>query len=234
MSVQVTQLNPPPNFCYLEDSITRCTTPIGRHNISFIQSISISAVLNVSGEVLDENFLVFLDNSRISVKHIFSESRNTIELEEWIKCALELILSTVSCNALASSPRVLLIGNPVHCIDILLIACMRRVQNWSLVSILSEFRILQGPLQKRICYAEQLIEYFDVSIIDLTHQPDFIAIHRLLLCTEKSMWSRLRSNVGSSLEDSRSMTFLFSSPNALLTSESQFTELSIVKEENDD
>lgn len=68
--------------------------------------------------------------------------------------------------------------SPSHCLDSILVACLRKVQEWSFVSILGELRMHSGCRQFDV---EQFIEYFDPDIIDISRNtPDFLKIHRRL------------------------------------------------------
>lgn len=65
--------------------------------------------------------------------------------------------------------------SPSHCLDSILVACLRKVQEWSFVSILGELRMHSGC---RLFDVEQFIEYFDPDIIDISkNTPDFLKIH---------------------------------------------------------
>ena len=57
-------------------------------------------------------------------------------------------------------------------------ACLRRVQHWSFVSILSELRHHAWPY--KLFDFEQFVEYFNIDLIDLSkiNMPDFITIHQ--------------------------------------------------------
>jgi hypothetical protein len=60
--------------------------------------------------------------------------------------------------------------------DCLIIACMRRLQEWSYVSILAEFRHNTWP--HKLPDLEQILEIFHTSAVDLTScTPEFLAIH---------------------------------------------------------
>ena len=72
-----------------------------------------------------------------------------------MKGALELLLTL-------SRDPVLIVGNATSCVDAMLIACLRRLQRWSLTSVLANFRLLTG---RKIFDLEQFIEFFDVSIV---------------------------------------------------------------------
>ena len=60
--------------------------------------------------------------------------------------------------------------------DCLLIACMRRVQEWSFLSILAEFRHNTWP--HKLFDLEQFIERFDTSTVNVSGSvPEFISLH---------------------------------------------------------
>lgn len=65
--------------------------------------------------------------------------------------------------------------SPSHSVECIIVACLRRVQQWSFVSILGELRMHSGCRQFDI---EQFIENFDPDIVDISKSaPDFLKIH---------------------------------------------------------
>lgn len=60
--------------------------------------------------------------------------------------------------------------------DCLVIACLRRLQEWSYVSILAEFR--QHTWPHKLHDFEQVIEKFNTALVDLpVNVPEFLSIH---------------------------------------------------------
>lgn len=60
--------------------------------------------------------------------------------------------------------------------DCLIIACLRRLQEWSYVSILAEFR--QHTWPHKLHDFEQVIEKFNTALVDLpVNVPEFLSIH---------------------------------------------------------
>lgn len=57
--------------------------------------------------------------------------------------------------------------------DIVMIACLRRLQRWCLTSVIDEFRALS---LRRNCFdLEQFIEYFDISLVRYPFSlPDYV------------------------------------------------------------
>jgi hypothetical protein len=61
--------------------------------------------------------------------------------------------------------KLLYLNSEITYMDCLLVACIRKLQNWSFTSIIGEFRLFSGT--KRHFDLEQLIEMFDHSYIKL-------------------------------------------------------------------
>ena len=75
--------------------------------------------------------------------------------------------------------------------DCLVIGCLRRVQEWSFTSILSEFRQLCWPL--RLNDFEQFIESFNVSLVVTEENvPDYLLTHDHLKVLSFSTFVHLR------------------------------------------
>lgn len=65
-----------------------------------------------------------------------------------------------------------------HSMDNIIVACLRRVQEWSFVSILGELRMHSGCRQFDV---EQFIESFNPDIVDISQNtPDYLLIHMRL------------------------------------------------------
>lgn len=58
---------PPANFSYLEDFICRCSAPISRNSISFISSIAVGSIINISGKKLDPYLVTFCEEQGITI-----------------------------------------------------------------------------------------------------------------------------------------------------------------------
>ena len=68
-------------------------------------------------------------------------------------------------------------NSPENYYDCLIIACLRRIQEWSYISVLAEFRQFTWP--HKLFDFEQFIEVFhSATAVDLSSNvPDFITIH---------------------------------------------------------
>ena len=73
--------------------------------------------------------------------------------------------------------------------DCLLVACIRRLQSWSLTSILSEYRQFCGS--KRYFDIEQFIECFQPTSIELSPEttPDFLSLHLYMMVNLHSYYA---------------------------------------------
>lgn len=152
---------PPSGFAYIEDSIYRASAPVMKHNISFVDSLQLHSIVNVSGDALDPSLLFFTQECEVAVYDIVGDKasadaivQTSEDCKRWVTQALELLLS------LHPSP-VLIIGHNGTALDALLIACLRKLQRWSFVSILTEFRSLAGV---SIFDYEQFIEHVELSL----------------------------------------------------------------------
>ena len=69
--------------------------------------------------------------------------------------------------------------------DCVLVACLRKVQQWTYVSVLAEFRHLVWP--HRLFDLEQLVEHFDQSRVNVVGSaPDYLLTHTSLQKEESS------------------------------------------------
>lgn len=63
-------LIPPPNFAYVEESICRCTLPVQRNAIGFLDSIGVDCIVNVSGKKLDPAFINHCEENGVAMVSI--------------------------------------------------------------------------------------------------------------------------------------------------------------------
>lgn len=56
---------PPSNFSYIEESICRCSLPLNRQNIAFLQSTSINFVVNISGKKFEPAVVTYFEDKSI-------------------------------------------------------------------------------------------------------------------------------------------------------------------------
>lgn len=165
-------LTPPSGYQAVEEGLYRCHGPLAPKHIPFLESLSITAIVNVSSEPIfvpsSSSSNSGIDLSAIAMHNIPMDlTSNTIHLQT-IFDALELIFSLHKF-------KILLIGDTKLNFDCLLVACIRRLQRFSMTSLLSEYRF-NSTL--RNFDAEQLIESLDRESMLLaccsTHIPSYI------------------------------------------------------------
>ena len=58
---------PPSNFSYFEESICRCSLPLNRQSIPFLQSTSVNFVVNITGRKLEAAIVSFFEDRNIEI-----------------------------------------------------------------------------------------------------------------------------------------------------------------------
>ena len=184
-------LSPPPGFTWVEESIARCWR-ISDLNIPFLRSSTYGAIINVSGDHLDYAVQYYCkQEANIPVHNLFVSgpsplSQSVSSVEAFVKRALELILKL----AISVNP-VLIVGSEYN-IDNAIVACLRRVQEWSFISILGELRMNAGC---RFFDVEQFVENFDPDQVDIAQNtPEFLQIHYRIKEEEIKLLHRLKTS----------------------------------------
>ena len=157
-------LTPPAGFSSAESSLHRCIGPLSLKHLPFLETLTLSAIVNFADSRLSLEL-----PSEVAV-HELPVDASTLHLQ-FVLDSLELVLSMNGLN-------VLLVGTPKNCFDALLIACLRRVQGWTMLSTLSEFRL---NCTARSFDMEQFIEHFDPSLISFQTNavlPEYLQIYR--------------------------------------------------------
>lgn len=190
-------LIPPHNFSYLEDALCRCTAPLSKSNLPFIQSNSITCIINISGEKLDPYIVSHFEQQGNSIKlpdGVDPSMTPISDFKLWIKTTIELILSQYNIGV------TILVGSTESFLDCLVVGCLRRVQEWCYVSILEEFRQYTWP--QKLFDFEQMIEIFDTDLVDTTsNRPEFIEIHQTLEKLEDKLLKRCRARKMTSIDE---------------------------------
>ena len=184
-------LSPPPGFTWVEEPIARCWR-ITDLNIPFLRSNTFGAIINVSGDHMDYVVQYYCkQEANIPVHNLFVSgpsplSQSVSSVEAFVKRALELILK------LAVSMNPVLIMGSEYNIDNVIVACLRRVQEWSFISILGELRMNTGC---RFLDVEQFIENFDPDQVDIAQNtPEFLQIHCRIKEEEIKLLHRIKTN----------------------------------------
>jgi len=60
-------INTPQSFSFIEENLCRCHFPMNKNHITFLQTLSINCIINVSGKKLDIQFVTNCDEVGISI-----------------------------------------------------------------------------------------------------------------------------------------------------------------------
>ena len=162
---------PPTNFAVIEKGLYRSAFPVKR-NFPFIHHLGIKSILVLVPEEYPEDSLKFMNRFDIKLfkyplvgnKEPFTEIPTDMVVE-----MMHLILDTRNLPML------------VHCNSGKhrtgsVVGCIRRIQGWSLSSILWEYRLYAEPKPRFM--DQQFIELFDINQINPDHRylPDWPGI----------------------------------------------------------
>lgn len=157
----------PPLFGIVQPGIYRSNAPVDE-NLPFLARLNLKTVLYLSPEVLLKSVVDFLAGGQNKVKLIEHGLESwrpdpswTPICDEFIKTALELILDVKNHPVLICCTSGILQTAPV-------VGCLRRLQNWSLTSILDEYRTYAGSKARLV--HQQYIESFDVDLVTFPAQ----------------------------------------------------------------
>jgi protein tyrosine/serine phosphatase len=160
---------PPALFGIVQPGVYRSNAPVDE-NLPFLALLNLRSVLYLSPEVLLKSVVDFFagDESQRKVKLIEHGLESwrpdpswTPVCDEFIKTALELILDIKNHPVLVCCTSGILQTAP-------LVGCLRRLQNWSLTSILDEYRAYAGSKARLV--HQQYIESFDVDLVTFPSQ----------------------------------------------------------------
>ncbi len=237
---KVPTLTPPVSFICCEDHIYRCFGPLLKHHLTYLKTMYdsvITTIINVSGDQLyvkSTNDHFYYDDEHIRVYNLYSNvddppnNCDVSSMEQWVKYALDIVIAKSVNNS------ILIVGNDETCYDCLLIACLRKLQSWSIVSIINELRFHIGS-QRKIFDLEQFIELFNPDILTLPSiLPTYLALHDSLLADELQLCNRMRNNQ-SNADDELLHRLLFSNKLMLISPGSTFdAAVSLVNDKDDD
>lgn len=159
-------VTPPQNFAIVEPGLYRAALP-SADNFSYIRSLTLKRVIILSAERPEKAVSKFFEAHNIQVSHTglhaWTSNADWKPIgEEVVKESLEIILRRDSYPLLVCD-----VGG-IHMVG-MVIGCLRRLQNWNLNSVVSEYRSFSGP--KTRYFNEQFIELFDIDLVTLPDDP---------------------------------------------------------------
>jgi len=169
-------LIPPVNFGIIEPDLYR-SNALSVNNFGYVKGLNLRTVLLLSPELPLRTTTDFFDAEGITLSqlglHVWSPEDEKPISDELIKEALEVVLD------ITRHPLMVMCSSGIHRTGVL-VGCIRRLQQWSLGSIIAEYRMFASPKER---YAnEQFIELFDTDLVNFPEQlpPWFTAQQKLL------------------------------------------------------
>jgi protein tyrosine/serine phosphatase len=154
------KLFPPMNFQMVEKNLYRSAFPL-EINHTFLRSLKLKTIVILDGEC-PESLVNFAENDNIKIDFVDSDNTHSIG-EQMVTKALEWLVRTEHYPLLVCCHH----GRQLTGV---VIACLRKLQGWSFISIFEEYRRYAGyqPQQKH----EEFVELFDTDLIDIKGQVE--------------------------------------------------------------
>ena len=153
------QLSPPDNFAMVWRRIYRSSFPTKR-NFPFLQQLGLRSIIVLVPEEYPESHVTFLAEHNIQLLQFGMEgNKDTDEIPEPImRKALRALLNP------ANQPILIHCNQGKHRTGVL-VGCLRKVQQWSLVSIFDEYRRFAGSKARTV--DQQFIERCSLDLTAL-------------------------------------------------------------------
>lgn len=153
-------LIPPQNFGYVETDLYRSAIP-DEMNFSFLQTLHLKTVVYLSLDEPAQIFTEFLKEQDIELVRINVGESNIIGQS----ISQQIVLDAFHIMLDPERYPVIVMCNLGRHRTGTVIGCLRRLQLWSLSSIVDEFRRYTG--QKQSAIHEQFIELFDTELVEM-------------------------------------------------------------------
>eukprot|EP00002_Diphylleia_rotans_P039761 TRINITY_DN9300_c0_g1_i1.p1 TRINITY_DN9300_c0_g1~~TRINITY_DN9300_c0_g1_i1.p1 ORF type:complete len:225 (-),score=46.56 TRINITY_DN9300_c0_g1_i1:297-971(-) len=211
VGVDLATLTPPELFGIVESGLYRSNTPFHAH-FSYLRSLRVKTLIRLSAEIPTKAFLSFVEDCGIHVINLGQIADSGFESwkplrEELVKECLEILLDKKYYPILVTcSSGIHLTGS--------VIGCLRRLQGWSLNSILDEYRRYAG--NKSRTSNELFIELFDTDLVTFPSEIVGWFIRQQEMMVEEEESGYVDPNHG-----------------PLVSSKTMYTSRSIVEDEED-
>jgi protein tyrosine/serine phosphatase len=161
-------LSPPESFGIVEQGVYRANLP---HPLSFpfLKHLNLKTVLMLSQESPTRVVTQFFEDNQVELVQLGMRVFKPTEAS-WKPCSEELVkeaLETVLCRA--AHPLLICGASGVHAVGVV-VGCLRKLQGWSLSSIVNEYRSYAGTKTRYV--DEQFIELFDIDLVQVPADPE--------------------------------------------------------------
>lgn len=121
-------------------------------------------ILSPSG--VDDSFLKLLEDDSIDVIHV-GKGVNDVMIQGLYPLTEEMVTDSLKIIAKEACHPIMLVCKTGKALTGVVVACLRKLQKWSMISIFEEYRRYSGGsrLQPQ---QEQFIEIYDTDLIDIT------------------------------------------------------------------
>ncbi|RLN50540.1 hypothetical protein BBJ29_009127 [Phytophthora kernoviae] len=175
-------MNPPLFFEIVEDQVYR-SNKCDASSFPFLATLQLNTVVYLSYDDLSRDLAAFFAEKEINMIHLGMKYRTASSQwkgisEGMAKETIEYILDQ------RHHPILVMCKTGVHFAGTM-IGCLRRLQNWSLTSIIDKYRNIAGNVKTRF-ENEQFMELFDVDLVTLPQQlPSWFTIHQRMMEEER-------------------------------------------------
>lgn len=160
-------LFPPLNYAVVEDGIYRSATP-SELNFPFLHTLNLKSIITLSPEVITGHFLSFVNDLSINNICLDSSSQTRVSglIVEASVISEETVIEVLKLLSNKDNLPLLITCRTGKKLTGAVVGCLRKLQRWSLVSILEEYRRLAGySLSRTHQQHEQFIELFDTDLV---------------------------------------------------------------------
>jgi len=132
--------------------------------LQFIKTLKLKTVVILSSNYVDDSLSKFFEENNIQV--VYVENSVTDALQGVLPFAEEMVTESLNIIADKSNYPVLVACKSGKNLTGVVIACLRKLQKWSLISIYEEYRRYAGGSRLQQQH-EQFVELFDTDLIHL-------------------------------------------------------------------
>lgn len=162
MTAAPTDMLPPENFSMVASNVYRSGFP-GKKNLPFVAAIGVRSVLCLCPEEYPDNSLEFFKANNIQVIQHGVDGNKAPDDREGMHMVPSIVVQALRALLDPANQPILVHCNQGKHRTGCVIGCLRRLQQWSLVSIFDEYRRFAG--RKSRVLDLQYIELFDVSSV---------------------------------------------------------------------
>lgn len=132
----------------------------------FIQGLQLKTVLVLSPHSLDEGLLKLFEDCGTDVVFV-GKAISDVLLQGLYPLTEEMITDSLRILAKAAAHPALIMCRSGRSLTGVLVACLRKLQKWSMISIFEEYRRYAGGSRLQPQH-EQFIELYDTELIEIT------------------------------------------------------------------